>query len=221
MISQTLRSHARKPVACALAGATAVALGGCATAQKPTTVISTPKSTSPYDGTVLDRGFAKPTATFTSTDDKKFDIAKDTRGKATLVYFGYTHCPDVCPTTMADLGLAVKRLPKSVRKKVRVLFVTSDPHRDTPKRMRAWLNSFDTDFTGLTASWPTIATTAKGLGVGLDKPVVKGGDYQVTHGAQVLAYPADGDTGRILYTQDATSADYGHDIPLLVRGVKP
>jgi protein SCO1/2 len=221
MITETRRRRARAPIACALAGAAALTLGGCASSDKPAAIISTPNSSSPYKGTVLSQGFAKPKAQFTSTSGTKFDIAEDTRGKATLVYFGYTHCPDVCPTTMADLGLAVKGLPKAVRKKVRVLFVTSDPHRDTPKRMREWLDSFDRDFTGLTASWTTISTTAKSLGVGLDKPVVRGGDYQVTHGAQVLAYPADGDTARILYTEDATSADYKHDIPLLVRGVKP
>ena len=219
MITKTLR--ARLPVVCALAGAASLTLAGCAGSQKPPAIISTPKPTSPYKGTVLDSGFSKPTATFTSTGHKKFAIAKDTRGKATLVYFGYTHCPDVCPTTMADLGQAVKSLPKAEQKKVRVLFVTSDPHRDTPKRMRAWLNSFDRDFIGLTASWSTISTTAKSLGVGLTKPVVRDGDYQVTHGAQVLAYPVGSDTGRVLYTQNATTADYKHDIPLLVKGVKP
>lgn len=197
------------------------ALAGCGSSNEPAAKVSTPKHTSPYKGLVLPDPVSKPTGTFTDTDGEPFDIAKQTAGHPTLVYFGYTHCPDVCPTTMANLGVAVSKLPKRERKDVRVIFITSDPHRDTPKRMRTWLDSFDKHFIGLTAPWHTIARAAKQLHIGLAKPTPKKGNYPVTHGAEVVAFSPTDNKAHIIYPASRAVKDYKHDLPLLVEGVGP
>ena len=79
----------------------------------------------------LDRPFAKPHLVLTDTHGKPFDLVKQTAGRPTLLYFGYTHCPDVCPTTMSDIAVARRKLPAAERDKLQVVFVTTDPTRDT------------------------------------------------------------------------------------------
>ncbi len=91
----------------------------------------------------------RPQLVLADTSQQRFDLARRPRGELTLLFFGYTHCPDVCPTTMADLAAARRRLPAAQRDRVRVVFVTVDPRRDTPAVLRAWLDQFDPTFTGL------------------------------------------------------------------------
>lgn len=172
-------------------------------------------------GTVLHPPLSKPTQTFTDTHHQRFNIAKQTAGHATLVDFGYTHCPDVCPTTMANLATTLKQLPAKQRHDFRVVFITTDPHRDTPKRMRTWLDKFDPHFIGLTASWPTIAAAAKHLNVAVSKSTpTKNGHYRVTHGAQVTAFSPRDDKARRMYSFSSTTVqNYEHDLPLLAKGV--
>ncbi len=85
-------------------------------------------------------------------------------GNYLLVFFGYTRCPDVCSLVMADLTLAVARLPDEIRDDVQVAFVTSDPARDTPAALRAYLDRFDQDFVGFTGELETIVETAGTMG---------------------------------------------------------
>lgn len=163
----------------------------------------------------------KPRGAFTDTGGEPVDLARMTSGHPTVLYFGYTHCPDVCPLTMANLGAAVKKLPEREQRDLRVVFVTTDPHRDTRKRLRAWLGAFDPGFIGLTGSWPTIARAARHLHVGLVKPnVTKDGDYRVTHGAEVFGWSPTGDR-TYMFAPETPARDYEHDLPLLARGVRP
>ncbi|WP_042403413.1 SCO family protein [Streptacidiphilus carbonis] len=173
-------------------------------------------SSSAYQGVSLGRSFDKPSATLTDTSGKPFDIAKQTAGKAVLLYFGYTHCPDVCPTTIGDIAVAISKLPKAQQKSVEVVFVTTDPARDTPATLRSWLNSFNSGFIGLTGDINTIIAAAKSVGVAVEAPA-KG--QEPVHGAQVLAYAPTDDKAHILYTSGTTSATYLHDLPLLIKGV--
>ena len=175
------------------------------------------QGSSAYQGVSLGRTFDKPGATLTDTSGKPFDIAKQTAGRAVLLYFGYTHCPDVCPTTIGDIAVAISKLPKAQQKSVEVVFVTTDPARDTPKTLRSWLNSFNSGFIGLTGDINTIIAAAKSVGVAVEAPA-KG--QEPVHGAQVLAYSATDDKAHILYTSGTTSATYLHDLPLLIKGVK-
>lgn len=213
-----------RAVRCLVAGVLALVLtaaAACRPSPGPAASVSTPTSTSRYRAHVVLLPLTKPTGRFTDTTGRTFDIAKATAGHPTLVYFGYTHCPDVCPLTMANLGAAVKQLPEREQRDLRVVFVTTDPHRDGRKRLRTWLNAFDRDFIGLAASWPTIARAANHLHVGVKKPTVtKGGDYRVTHGAEVFGWSRNG--GRTyMFAPETPVQDYRHDLPLLVRGVPP
>jgi len=136
-----------------------------------------------------------------------------------LVYFGYTNCPDECPTIMANLGVALRSLPVASQKQVEVAFVTSDPRRDTPAALGRWLTNFDVGlpvpFAGLNAPVATVDPLAGTLGVPLSPPVTKAdGTVDVEHGTQVLAFrhgQAD-----LVWLSDATPADLEHDIPRLL-----
>lgn len=176
-----------------------------------------PGPTSALHGLTLGTPLPKPDITLTDTSGKSFNLVKGTAGKLTLLYFGYTHCPDVCPTTMADLGLAVKTLTPAQQAATDVVFVTSDPWRDTPPVLRSWLNSFDTAFIGLTGNYTTIQTAAKSLGIYLEKPTATTGNYDVTHGAEVLAFGTDA-KAKVVYTSGVSSKEFAADLPKLLAG---
>jgi protein SCO1/2 len=93
-------------------------------------------------------GLPKPNFTLTDTNGNPYDLDGQTQGYLTALYFGYTNCPDVCPTHMANIAAALRQLPASVTSHIKVLFVTTDPARDTPAVLRAWLNNFDPTFIG-------------------------------------------------------------------------
>jgi len=99
-----------------------------------------------YVGTLLD-DLPPPALMLRSTTGRRFDLQARPTTEATVVFFGYTHCPDVCPHTMADLAVAYRQL--APRRDVTVVFVTEDPRRDTPDVLRRWLDSFDPRFVGL------------------------------------------------------------------------
>src|SRR4029078_2346115 len=99
-----------------------------------------------YCGATISPTFSKPDITLTDTSGKPFNVKTDTAGVVTLLYVGYTHCPDICPTHMQQIAKALKALPAATASKVKVVFITSDPERDTPAVLRKWLDNFDTDF---------------------------------------------------------------------------
>src|SRR5690606_11651309 len=102
-------------------------LAGCtSTADEPAAVVITPSNTTGFAGTSLDEPLPKPDVTLTDTKGEDFNIAEDTGGRVTALYIGYTHCPDVCPTTMADLSVAMGELPEDVADQVDVVFITTD-----------------------------------------------------------------------------------------------
>jgi protein SCO1/2 len=164
-----------------------------------------------------------PAGSFTDTANQQYDPASASTGLLTLVYFGYTNCPDVCPTTMADLGTALRSLPSDVSKNVQVVFVTSDPARDTPAVMSKWLANFDTGlprpFIGLTNTIPVIDAYADKLGVPLEAPEKeKDGTISVTHGAQVIAFSPKTHTADYVWLTGTTVKQYASDIRQLESG---
>ncbi|MFE2440756.1 SCO family protein [Streptomyces sp. NPDC059426] len=172
---------------------------------------------------VLDQAKAKPDLALTDTDGKKYELLKETKGRPTLLFFGYTHCPDVCPLTMSNVALAVKKLPKAEREKPRVVFVSTDPARDTPKRMRSWLDAQGgTDFVGLTGDFNTIEAAARPLGIFIEKPKKeKDGSITVSHGAEVIGFSPKDDKGHWIYTTEATADRYAKDLPKIIEGRNP
>jgi protein SCO1 len=159
----------------------------------------------------------KPNFTLTDTAGRRFSFAAETRAKLTYLYFGYTHCPNVCPLTMADIALALRRQPPAIRRRVAVVFVTVDPRRDTPHTLRAFLDHFDRSFIGLTGTQHQIRTAERAAGIPLAPPEkVKGKNYSIQHSTIVLAYSPD-NRSHAVYAQGFYPADYAHDMPLLLR----
>ncbi|MFE2145073.1 SCO family protein [Streptomyces sp. NPDC059456] len=172
--------------------------------------------------TVLDRPFDKPELVLTDTTGKPWNLREQTKGKPTLIYFGYTNCPDVCPLTMSNIAVAKKALPKEDQDKLQVVFVTTDPERDTPDSLGAWLRAQDPSFTGLTGDFATIQAAARKLGIGIDPPKKEAdGSVVSMHGAQVIAFSPKSDEGYLLYGEGTTVDNYTKDLPKIIKGENP
>ncbi|MFD0148883.1 SCO family protein [Streptomyces sp. NPDC055721] len=172
--------------------------------------------------TVLDRPFTKPSLVLTDTKGEKYDLRERTKGRPTLIYFGYTHCPDVCPMTMSNIAIAMKQLPKADQEKLQVILVTTDPERDTPAELGKWLPAAgDPSFIGLTGEFSTIQAGARSMGIGIDPPKKENGNVVSMHGAQVIAFSPTTDQGYVLYGEDTTVEDYAKDLPKLIKGENP
>jgi protein SCO1/2 len=171
--------------------------------------------------TVLDQPFEKPDLVLTDTHGEKYDLREETAGKPTLIYFGYTNCPDVCPLTMNNLAVAKKQLPKAQQDELRIVFVTTDPERDTPEALGTWLKGIDPQAVGLTGDFATIQAGARTLGISIEPPKKEKGKVVSMHGTQVVAFSPKTDAGYVLYGEDATVDDYIKDLPKLVEGKKP
>jgi protein SCO1/2 len=116
------------------------------------------------------------------TGDGKTVTDKDMLGHPYLVYFGYTHCPDVCPTSLAQISDVLAKLPGQP---VKALFITVDPERDTPKLMADYVSSFDSRIVGLSGSPQAIDEVEKAFRVYAKKGPVKDGDYAMDHSSVV------------------------------------
>jgi protein SCO1/2 len=170
---------------------------------------------------------AKPDFTLEDTQGRPFHFNADTRGTATLLYFGYTNCPDVCPAHMANIAAALKQMSPDDQAKVRVVFVTTDPARDTAQRLRSWLNNFDRRFIGLRGSFDSVNDIQTKLGLPAASmelmanmpPGPRVSAYGVGHAAQVLAFTPD-DSLRAEYPSGFTQADWANDLPRLVKITK-
>ncbi|CAO5231111.1 SCO family protein [Frankia sp. AgKG'84/4] len=166
-------------------------------------------------GTVPAERTAKPALNLTDVNGAPFDLRARTKGKITLVFFGYTMCPDVCPTTMADLAAALSEVKPDVRAQISVVFVTTDPDRDTGPVLTRWLRQFDSSFIGVRGTFERIQAGADALGVPLSRPEVQAdGSVLVTHGSQVIAFSRDSRV-RALYLAGTSVQDYIDDLPKL------
>jgi len=128
---------------------------------------------------------------FALTDQNGKQITdKDMAGHPFLVFFGFTHCPDVCPTTLFDVSEVFRALGPD--KQVRALFITVDPERDTPAVMKDYLSSFDPRITGATGDEAAVAAAIKGYRVYAKKVPLDGGGYTMDHTAIVYLMGKDG-----------------------------
>lgn len=216
----------RVGVALALVATTALGVAACGAdhGDQPDSVVSGgPSSAASARGPLtLDPADPKPDLTLTDQDGKPYDLARRTAGHPTLIYFGYTHCPDVCPTTMGDLAVAARSLSATQRKKLRVVFVSTDPKRDTPERLKKWLGAIDPHFVGLTGDFAAVQKAAKSLGVGISPPQKgKDGRWTVSHGAEVIVFSPRDDKAHYLYTAGTSVKRYRNDMPAIIEGKKP
>jgi protein SCO1/2 len=133
-------------------------------------------------GTCLPR--AKPLVDFELTDESGQPYTRaDLSGAPTLVYFGFTRCPDVCPTTLLKLAQVRRQAPIP---DLRVLLVSIDPQRDTPPAMALYVHAFDASFRGATGQPEEIRRVAASFGVAVNRVELPGGDYTMDHSAVVF-----------------------------------
>jgi protein SCO1/2 len=126
----------------------------------------------------------QPLAPFSLVDVNGASVTpEDLRGHPTLVFFGFTHCPDVCPTTLAMLANVQKKVALPGLK---VALITVDPERDTPEQMGRYISAFKGDLIGLTGSAPEIVKAQKSFGVAARRSDMPGGSYTVDHSATVF-----------------------------------
>jgi protein SCO1/2 len=163
-----------------------------------------------YHGGLVTPPLPKPKFTLTDTSGTPFAFRSQTDGYVTLLFFGYTHCRSVCPTQMAFLASAMRRMPKDVVERFKVVFVTTDPAHDNPRLLRTWLNNFDKRFIGLTGSEAEV----KAAQVAANVPASAGNPAE--HAAFVLAYTKD-NLGHVIYPAGVTQTDWLHDLPQLAR----
>lgn len=136
------------------------------------------------------------------------------QGKAVLMFFGYTQCPDVCPTALSRAA-QVKRLLGPDGSHLQVLFITLDPERDTPEMLNAYTSAFDPSFMGLYGDSPRTAETAKAFKV-FYKKVPTGSSYALDHSSLTYALDPQGKL-RLALRHDQTAADYAQDIRHLLH----
>ena len=169
-------------------------------------------------GAVLDQPYVVPATPLTDTDGASYSLADDTDKRLTLVFFGYTHCPDVCQVVLSTLASAITRLDDTDREQVDVVFVTTDPERDTERVLRNYLDRFDPAFIGLTGPLDSIIAVGKDLAVAVEQGhQLPSGGYDVTHGTSVLGIDGD-DEVPILWTQGTSATQFASDVHQLLEG---
>lgn len=146
-------------------------------------------------------------APFALVDQRGAPITESAfRGHPSAVFFGFTHCPEVCPTTLFEMDGWLKHLPQG-GKNVRAFFVTVDPERDTPEVMNAYVSNVSDRITGITGSPDKIAAMAKSFGIFFRKVPTEDGDYTMDHSASVLLLDSTGDfKGTIAYGENPAAA---------------
>lgn len=219
----------RRWVALALVGP--VLLPGCFGIGPPTSPVHThaapsasPSAAAPalvstggYHGVVLPEPVRVRPFALTDQRGERFRVPQDLDGRVALLYFGYTHCPDICPGTLATIAVALRDLPPEVREAVDVVFVTVDPARDTVPVLQGYVRLFSEDFVALTGTEDEIVAALARFGFG--PPAIAdlgGGEYAVGHPAGVLAITPDG-YARLEYPFGTSVEAYRQDLTRLVE----
>lgn len=168
-----------------------------------------------YRGGIVEPPMPKPQFVLTDTNGAPFDFRKETNGFVTLLFFGYTSCPDQCPMHMSTLGAALKKVPRDIEGQIKLIFVTTDPQRDTAPRLRKWLDNFDEHFIGLTGTQAAVEAAQQVTGVPpARKSEVRNGSYSIAHANFVVAYTKD-NLAHVIYPGGVSRDDWIHDLPLL------
>ena len=137
------------------------------------------------------------------------------KGRPTLVFFGFTHCPDICPTTLATLAQVKKAAGVAA---LRVVLISVDPQRDTPPVLEKYVHAFAADFTGATGNQESIDRLTKEFGVAVQRVALPGGDHTMDHSAAVFLLDADGRIAAVFtppFEVDAMAADLRRAAPAL------
>jgi protein SCO1 len=238
--ASAVRRPARPPAGrraarlCALLAAAALALTGCAGTPSEARAVAA----GAWHGVEPEPVPERPDFVLSDLAGDRFDFRVETAGRPTYVYFGYTDCPDECPTALADIAAALRRVDGDLRDQVTVVFVTTDPERDDPARLRQWLGQFSERIVGLHGTQEEVDAAQRAAGI---RPATRGGDvptlpgrpdehhhkpgtaphshdrplgYAVEHANVIFAYDVD-DRLPVLYPAGTTAGDLAADLPRL------
>ncbi len=203
-------------------------VGGTAVLSACGDIQGTPSRTNPssgFGGTLLDPPFTKPDVTLTTLDGDPFRFVEDTEGQLTVLFFGYTNCPDICPVFLQTMARAREAIAAGPGSRPQVLFVGVDVARDTPEVMRTYLARIDPTFIGLTgdpAEIDRLITELHMPPVVLEDPAPDG-SYVVGHPATATVFTRDNLAHRI-YPTGVTAGGgtrmevWVNDLPRLDQG---
>lgn len=188
-------------------------IGNVAADNVPAENVAT-KSTALKSG-VFDPPRMAPDFSLPSSRDNQFTLSEQ-RGKLLVLGFGFSNCPNVCPMTLANLAQTYKNLG-ALAEQVQVVYMTVDPERDTPARLREYLTNFNSHFVGVTGSAHELAAVRQAYGIIAKKEVHKnGGNYEVHHSSYIYLIDRDG-LLRALVPFGKSADDIAHDIKILLQ----
>jgi protein SCO1/2 len=169
-----------------------------------------------FRGSLLDPPIPAPDFSLTQANGETFTLSAQ-KEKIVLLFFGYTYCPDVCPTTLADLAQVMKRLGRQ-SERVRVVFISVDPQRDTPERAQSYAAAFDPSFIGLSGTEADLQPVWNAYGVYrlVRDSESRGSDYLVDHSARVYLIDGKGNL-RLTYSFGTPVEDLENDLRLILR----
>ncbi|MDT8342530.1 MAG: SCO family protein [Longimicrobiales bacterium] len=199
---------------CLVAGLMVVAAGACGARE--------PVDREAFAARALDGYVTLPDVVLPDMHGEPYDLRAEGSGHITLLFVGYTYCPDVCPVQLANLGAVLRDYPLEVAPRVRTLFVTADPERDTPERLREWLGALHGDFVGLRPTREQVNALEEALEIPFSvvDPGAGPESYFVGHASQVLVFDEAG-RARAAYPWGTRQQDWRRDLPRLVRGEWP
>jgi protein SCO1/2 len=174
--------------------------------------VSSAADEGPFAGRELTEPKARPAFTLTDQGGAVFDFSAKTAGQPTLLFFGYANCPDVCPTTMADVALALRSAPADVAARTQVVFVTTDPARDTAEFLGTYLARFDEGlpnrFVGLTGTRAEVEAAQEAAGV----PLAEG--EGTMHATSLYLFGND-DLARVVFSAGDTAQEITQDLNVI------
>lgn len=167
-------------------------------------------------GTRLDPPFEVSSTPLVDTDGEAYSLTADTDKDLTLVFFGYTSCPDICGQVMATLAGTLTRLDDEEKDRLDVVFVTTDPARDDEAVVADYVGAFDPSIIGLTGDLDDIIEVGRSMAIAVDEgEMLPSGGYEVTHGTQVLAID-EADRTPVYWSSDVSQAQLAHDVTMLL-----
>lgn len=234
-------SRSRPTLAVLAAG---VFLSGCAAGQPTAPAAAAPPAAAPaaaFHGVEPLPVRARPEFVLRDTSGAAYDFGAKTGGQPTLLYFGYTNCPDECPTAMADIATALRTTPAELRDRTRVVFITTDPVRDSAKVLRRFLDQWSTQYVGLRGSQAEVDAAQRAVGIdparkGAELETLPGRPGEHVHAAGTAAHQHFGPLGYgvahanvifgydtsdrlpVLYPGGVRPSDIAADLPLLASG---
>lgn len=174
------------------------------------------KQATDLHGSQVDPPFTVSAQELVDTDGEPFSLTADTDERLTMVFFGYTNCPDICGRVLGNLSSAMTRLDEKDREQVEVVFVTTDPARDTGEVVRGYLDRYDPSFTGVTGDLADIEQVAASVAVGMGDELPSGGYDVDAHTTTVTGIDI-ADEAPIFWSQETSPSQFAEDIHYLLR----